>query len=307
MMQRQNRLEQNPAALRGWLGLNRLGAYPLLWRWGMSGFLRRNALTAFFVLAILLSWSIYLPLVLVRQGWTHAQLPYSLHYFASFGPMLAGLIMTAVTAGREGLRELWSRITKWRVGWPYVAFAILSPIALFILAALVIRVLQGEWPDLRLLGQANYLPYLGWGVLPIWIVTFGFGEEIGRRGFALPRLQKTMSVSKATLTLGLLWFLWHVPSFFYHETYIGMGWILIPGMFIGVLCGAVLFTWLYNGTGGSVLMVALWHALFDLLTASKAGQDVIPILTSMGVIAWALYIANVEKPWGFRFQQKQIL
>ena len=73
------------------------------------------------------------------------------------------------------------------------------------------------------------------------------------------------------------------------------------------LDGAVLFTWLYNGAGGSVLMVAIWHALFDLLSASAAGRDFIPIGTSAGVIIWALIVANVEKPWGFRFQPRQTL
>lgn len=271
----------------------------------MLTFLKRSPLISYFALAILLSWSIYIPLVFVRQGWTDVQIPYATHYLASFGPMLAGILVTAGTAGKAGLCELWSRISRWRVDSGYAAFALFSPAALFLLAAIAMRLIQSEWPDLRLLGQANYLPYLGGAVLPLWILTFGFGEEIGWRGFALPRLQKTMSVQKATLTLGLFWFLWHVPSFFYHETYVGMGWILIPGMFVGVLFGAVLFTWLYNGTGGSVFMVAIWHALFDLLTASAVGRDFIPIITSVGVIAWALYIANINKPWGFRFQQKQ--
>jgi membrane protease YdiL (CAAX protease family) len=273
----------------------------------ISTWIIRYSLISYFTLAILFSWSIYIPLVFMSQGWANVKIPYSIHYLASFGPMLAAVIMTAMINGKKGLRELWSRIIKWRVAWPYAAFAILSPVALFVLAAIAMRIIQGEWPSLRLLGQANYLPYLGWAVLPIWIVTFGFGEEIGWRGFALPRLQKTMSVSKATLILGLLWFLWHVPSFFYHETYVGMGWIMLPGFFIGVLCGAVLFTWLYNGTGGSVFIVAIWHALFDLLTASAAGRDFIPIVTSAGVIVWALYIANINKSWGFRFQQKHTL
>jgi membrane protease YdiL (CAAX protease family) len=268
---------------------------------------KRHAIVLYFVLAIAFSWAIYVPLVFVRQGWANAAIPYSIHYLASFGPAAAALIVTALTAGRDGLAELWGRIIRWRVNWPYAAFAILSPVALFVLAGLAMRLIQGAWPDLRQLGQANYLPYLGWGVLPLWLITFGFGEEIGWRGFALPRLQTKMSVSKATLILALLWFLWHVPSFFYHETYVGMGWILIPGMFIGVLCGAVLFTWLYNGAGGSVLMVAIWHALFDLLTASAAGRDFIPIVTSAGVIVWALIVANIGKPWGFRVQKKQTL
>jgi membrane protease YdiL (CAAX protease family) len=273
----------------------------------MTNLLKKHALPVFFALAFLCSWTIALPLVAVRQGWTDAAIPYAIHYLASFGPALAAFVVTALTTGRAGLAELWARIIRWRVRWPYAAFATLSPVALFALAGLAMRLIQGAWPDLRLLGQVNYLPDLGLGVLPVWLITFGFGEEIGWRGFALPRLQAQMSVSKATLILGLCWFLWHVPSFFYHETYVGMGWILMPGMLVGVLCGAVLFTWLYNGTGGSVLMVAIWHALFDLLSASAAGRDFIPIATSAGVIVWALIVANVERPWGFRFQQKHTL
>ena len=269
--------------------------------------LERNAIAVYFLLATALSWTIYIPLVAVRQGWTEAQIPYSLHYLASFGPALAAVILTALLAGKDGLRELWGRIIKWRVPWPYAAFAVLSPMALFVIAVAVMWIVQGEPPDLRLLGQVNYLPYLGWGVLPLWLITFGFGEEIGWRGFALPRLQKRMSVSRATLILGLLWSLWHVPAFFYLETLTGMSWFMLPGFIFGVLCGAVLLTWLYNGTGGSILMVAIWHALFDLLTASAVGRDFIPIVTSAGVIAWALYVANVNKPWGFRFQTKQVM
>ena len=274
----------------------------------MSNWIKQNPLIAYFIITFAFSWTIYFSLIAVQHGWTAAQISPFIHYIASLGPTLAALIVTAATTGKDGLRELWSRILKWRVGWGYAAFVILSPIALFLVAMIIVRIAKGEWPDLYLLGQANYLPYLGWGVLPIWLVTFGFGEEIGWRGFALPRLQKRMSVSKATLILALVWILWHVPAFFYLDTIKNLGGlIIIPGFLVGVLFGAVLLTWLYNGTGGSILMVAIWHALFDLLTASKAGQDIIPIVTTAGVIAMAFYVANVEKPWGFRFHQKQVL
>ncbi len=274
---------------------------------GLTSWLRRNAVALYFCLAIAFSWAIYLPLVAVRQGWTAAPLPFSIHYLASFGPALAAMLVTALVSGRDGLRELWGRIVRWPARGPYALFGFLSPLVLFVCAGLAMRLVEGAWPDLRLLGQANYLPYLGVWVLPLWLITFGFGEEIGWRGFALPRLQKSMSVSRATVVLGLLWTLWHVPSFFYHEKYVGMGLIMVPGIAIGVLFGAVILTWLYNGSGGSVLIVAIWHALFDLLSASAAGRDFIPIVTTIGVIAWGLLVANVEKSWGFRFQLKQTL
>lgn len=169
------------------------------------------------------------------------------------------------------------------------------------------RLVNGECPDLRRLGEVNYLPYLGGWAILLWILTFGFGEEIGWRGFALPRLQKMMPVMPATLVLGVLWILWHVPTFFYHGTYLAMGWTMLPAFTIGVLSGAVLFTWLYNGSGGSVLMVALWHGLFDLFTASKAWGDLIPMVISIAVILWAAIILLVNKSWGFRFQPRQTL
>ena len=274
----------------------------------MSNLVKRNPLIAYFIIAFVFSWSVYFTLITVEYGWTHAPIPLSIHYLASFGPTFAALIVTASTTGKDGLKELWGRIVKWRMGWGYAVFTVFSPIAFFVFATITARFIKGEWLDVRLLGQANYLPYLGVWVLPLWLITFGFGEEIGWRGFALPRLQKTMSIQRATLTLAPVWVIWHTPAFFYLDTIESLGGlIIIPGFVIGVLFGAVLLTWLYNGTGGSVLAAAVWHALFDLTTASKSGQDIVPIITTVGVIVWALYVANVEKPWGFRFQQKQVL
>jgi len=266
-----------------------------------------HPVVAYYALALVFSWAVELPLVALQQGWIDVPIPFSTHYLASFGPALAALIVTALVGGRGGMAGLWGSIVKWRVGWGWAAFAIGSPVALLFFGVVAVTLAQRSWPDLRLFGQVNYLPYLGWWVLPLWLVTFGFGEEIGWRGFALPRLQKAMSAPRATLILGLMWVVWHLPAFFYLDTYQSMPWIVLPGLVFGILCGAVLLTWLYNGTGGSVLMVAIWHALFDLVSASNAGQDAIPIAATAGVIAWALFVANVNRPWGFRFQEKHTL
>jgi hypothetical protein len=72
----------------------------------MSSWFKNHALVAYFSLAIAFSWAVYIPLVAVRQGWTSAPIPYSIHYLAAFGPALAALIVTALTSGKEGLREL---------------------------------------------------------------------------------------------------------------------------------------------------------------------------------------------------------
>jgi membrane protease YdiL (CAAX protease family) len=221
--------------------------------------------------------------------------------------MLAAVLVTGLTTGTAGLGELWSRITRWRVRWKWWLFAIGGPLAAFILSLPVVRLVKGGWPDLRLLGEANYLPDLGLGVVFVWLVTYGFGEEIGWRGFALPRLQRTHSAARATLFLGLMWLVWHLPAFLYLDTLEAMGLWVLPGFAFGVLCAAVVFTWLYNSTGGSVLIVAVWHGLFDLLTASKAGQDIIPILMTAAIITFALVITNLDRPWSFHRVRKHVL
>ncbi len=272
-----------------------------------AGLLRQHPLAAYYLLALAFSWLVELPLVAVRQGWVSWPIPFAVHYLAAFGPMLAALIVTALATGAAGLGELWGRITRWRVGWKWVLFSTLSPVAVFVICLPVVRLVKGAWPDLRLLGQANFLPNLGVGVLFLWLATYGFGEEIGWRGFALPRLQKRMSVSRATLTLGLMWIVWHLPAFFYLDTYQTLGLWMLPAFAFGVLCAAVVFTWLYNSTGGSVLMVAIWHAVFDLLSASKAGQEIIPMAMTVLIVVGALVITNLDRPWNFHRVAKHVL
>jgi len=273
----------------------------------MLPWIKKNPLFFYFLMSMLISWSIELPLVAAAQGWTSARVPFSIHYLASFGPMLSAFLTTALVSGRAGLKELFQRIARWRVGSRWVAFSFLSPFVLFLIAAGVNALATGSWPDLARLGEVNYLPNLGAGVFLLWLATFGLGEEIGWRGFALPRLQKNHTAFSATLILGVLWMVWHLPAFFYHETYLNMEWFLVPGMLVGLLFGGVLLTWLYNSTEGSIIMVAIWHALFDLLSASKgSGERVAPVMTA-GVIFLAIRILRVHGPEHLSTKEKQTL
>ncbi|MFC2064792.1 type II CAAX prenyl endopeptidase Rce1 family protein [Chloroflexota bacterium] len=273
----------------------------------MIRWIRSHPLSSFYLLAILFSWSVSIPLVFVRQGWTNASIPYSMHYLSFLGPALAGLLLTAVDSGRAGLHNLWNRITRWRVPEDYANFALFSVPFVFFAVVFTRRFITGQCTSLRELAQIDYLPYLGWLVLPIWLLMIGFGMEIGWRGFALPSLQRKMSATKASLLLGVGWVLWRLPTFFYHQDYLDMDWFRIAFFVIAVLAGSVVFSWLYNGTGGSILMVASWFALFDLFSVSNAGGDILTIALNLGVIVWALVVASSRKPWGIRQQARQVL
>jgi membrane protease YdiL (CAAX protease family) len=245
----------------------------------------------YFVLAYGISWSFEIPLALSHQGFITKQLPMWFHYFAALGPLSAALIMTLLIDGSLGLRNLIARIFKWRVDIRYYVFSILVPVGLFALACTLNRIFTGSWPNLALLGSVDYLPYLTpFGALGVWLITFGLGEEIGWRGFALPHLQKRRSATVSTLILGALWACWHLPMFFYRDTYIQMGIFGFPMLAVSLLCAAMIFTWLYNGTGGSLWIVIIFHAVFNWLTSNEAGGSFAAVVLSMAVILWALYI-----------------
>jgi uncharacterized protein len=257
----------------------------------MFTWIKRNSVVSYFIIAYTVSWSFEIPLALSHQGIISVQIPLWFHYFASLGPLSAALMMTFLTDGRLGLRNLIVRIFKWRIAARYYAFTILIPVGLFAFACTLNRMITGSWPNLALLGAVDYLPYLTpVGALALWLISFGFGEETGWRGYALPHLQKTRSAAVATLILGILWACWHLPMFFYRDTYIQMGIIGFPMFALSLLCAAMIFTWLYNGTHGSLWIVIIFHAVFNWLTANEAGGQFAAPILSVAVILWALYI-----------------
>jgi membrane protease YdiL (CAAX protease family) len=96
-------------------------------------------------------------------------------------------------------------------------------------------------------------------------------EELGWRGFALPRLQQHLNALDASILLGLVWGLWHLPLYFVLGTGQSemLGAATSPAFAIGGFIGwtiglSVLFTWLFNQTGGSLLVVILFHTAVNL-------------------------------------------
>jgi len=259
---------------------------------------RRNELIAFFALAFVLSWAIEVPLALSAQGLLHASPPMALHYLASFGPMLAALIVTLAARGPAELHTLLARVIRWRAAREYYLFAVAAPITIFAIIVVLTWIARGTPPDLALLGEADYLGALGvLPVLALWMVTFGLGEEVGWRGFALPRLQSMHSALRASLVLGLFWAVWHVPAIFYRDTYMAMGWMVVPMLLTVAAVGSVVYTWLFNGTRGSLLLVILFHGLFDFFSVWPAGPVGPGMVMTILMVFWAV---RVYKLYGAR-------
>jgi uncharacterized protein len=252
---------------------------------------KRHSLVLYFILTYAISWSFMVPVALSAKGVINVKVPYEMYYLASFGPFTAAIIITAITEGTQGIGKLLGRLVKWRVELRYYAFAVLGPIALFLFAVLVNFIVTGAWPNLSLLGEADYLPYLTpLGALSLWILTYSIGEETGWRGFALPHLQCNRTAAASTVILALFWAVWHLPAFFFRDTYAEMGILGYPIFVISILCTTMVFTWLYNSTAGSLLVVVLFHAFFNWLSVSEAGGQLVAPIMSIPIILWSLYV-----------------
>jgi membrane protease YdiL (CAAX protease family) len=257
----------------------------------ISTWIKRNSLILYFFITYLITWTIWVPIVAGAQGWMIWNVPFALYYLGSFGPMLAAIIITALTEGSRGLRHLFSGLFKWRVGFGYFAFSVFGPFVLLVIARIASRLMTGVWPDLSLLGKADYFPYLGIpAVMVLWLLTYGLGEELGWRGFALPHMQNKMSARTASVILAVFWALWHLPAFFFRDTYQALGLLGFPLFLINMIFASIILTWLYNGTGGSLLMVIIFHALFDWLSVSDAGGQYAAMIMGATAIAWAVFV-----------------
>jgi uncharacterized protein len=205
------------------------------------GLVQRYPLVSFFVLAYLFAWG----LVLL----TGVSLAFG--FLALFGPAAAALIVTACAEGRPGVRALLGRATIWRVGLRWYLIALSLP-ALLALGVIGLQIVLGAQPTLQLSARSP---------LTLLLFVLVIGEEVGWRGFALPRLQARYGALGASLILGMLWAAWHLPNQLIPGLeYYGYGILAFTAYVVPM---TVLFTWLATHTRGSLLLAWLFHGMIN--------------------------------------------
>jgi membrane protease YdiL (CAAX protease family) len=193
-----------------------------------------------------------LVLLAIPLGWW----PWLLFGEGSFGPSvsIAALVVVALTEGRRGVAALLRQLARWRVGWRWWAVAVGLPVASTVIAVSL---------NVRLGAPAPTADQLaGWPsaflLLPVYFLLFGAAEELGWRGYVLPRLQRRHGALLATVLLAAISALWHAPLFLTGS---------IPWSDLAfILTGYIVLTWLYNSTGGSVLLVMVSHATLNAIS-----------------------------------------
>jgi uncharacterized protein len=187
------------------------------------------------------------------------------------------------------------RATAWRLPPIWHVIAWISPVILFGIAAAALRVTGVGW-DMTTFGRSLEFPRLP--IAAYWLaslVFFGWGEEMGWRGFALPRLQEGRSALWATVILSLGWALWHLPLFGFAPGLSRMGGLEVVGWYFSILTGAVLFTWLFNSTNGSVLIAAIFHGTMDIAFVSPAPALLSSVVGAL-ITLWGIGVLVMAGP-----------
>ncbi|HEV7166366.1 MAG TPA: CPBP family intramembrane glutamic endopeptidase [Micrococcaceae bacterium] len=245
--------------------------------------LARHPLILFTVLAYVISWLCWLPLLAARQGWVGWSVSPYLQLLGGLGPAAAALITAAVVAGRTGVLHILRQVIAWRGRLRWLALAVLGPLALFAAAVIVARAVEGTWPDLSHFGASTEYPALP--LVAFWAASLifdGFGEEIGWRGFAQPTLAGRHSALGAAMVVSAIWAAWHIPLFGVTPTYRAMPAIGFLGFFLSIVTASLVLAWLYLHSRASILVAAVFHTVFDVATTTPTTTTLIPTL--MGAI-----------------------
>lgn len=201
----------------------------------------------------------------------------------TWAPTLTALVLVAAERGRSGIADLMRRLLRWRVHPGWYAFALGATAVVVVAAIGVHRALGGTVIEANDPSQW-YLVFPG--LVSIFFVSV-LGEEVGWRGYALPLLQRRYGPLRASLVIGLLWGLWHLPLWWMGENFHGQ----IPFVLFVIenVALSIILTWVYNRTGGSLLLVLLLHAASNLtigvapLLPEYTGGSTLPLWLSVAL------------------------
>ncbi|MEA5451871.1 type II CAAX endopeptidase family protein [Leptolyngbya sp. CCNP1308] len=246
--------------------------------------MRKYPVAWFYILAFGISWVGLIPGVLGSRGITPFDSPLIqlIGILFSVGPALAAVIVFQMMRGKTGVQNLLKGLLKWRVGLVWYLVAVLGPIAILVAGQVLTKLMD-------LTGASAAVPSHPFLFVTavLTVILSNTSEEIGWRGFALPHLQKRHNALSATLIVGLLWSLWHLPLVFLTGNPMAQSPLV---WFISIVASSFVYTWLYNSTQGSLLLVALFHSALNIFGALIPGVSPIAYALVNCVVAIILIL-----------------
>jgi uncharacterized protein len=253
-------------------------------------------LLTFFALTYLISWIIWLPLYGHLFGLTNFPTIHFNHAIGGLGPLIASFLTTFIFLKTDGVKKLLAKCFQIKP-LLYLAIALFSPFILALVASLASHFINKT--PVNFSGLLSTKEFPQWCLLTFFIYNllfFGFGEEVGWRGFALPRLLNKSNALIASILLTLFWALWHLPLFFYRQGYTTMELPGILGWVFSLLTGSILLTWLYNSSRESILICAVFHSTIDIAFTSDIADKNIVNYMGFLITVWGIITIIIFKP-----------
>ncbi len=234
-------------------------------------------LFAYFGLVWALTWALWFAAAAVAAP----ALSIVMVYVGVFTPGIVALALTYREHGAAGVRRLLGRLVQWDVGARWFAFALLFVFSIKLLVAVVVRITTGVWP----IFGAEPVPLLFAAAIGSTLLGGQVGEELGWRGYALPRLARAMGLGPASILLGIIWAVWHLPLFYIlGADTVGQSF---PFYLLQVIAISVAIAWAYMKTRGSLLVTMLLHA------AVNNTKDIVPSVVPAASNPWLLHASMV--------------
>ncbi|KTG09040.1 hypothetical protein AUR64_14655 [Haloprofundus marisrubri] len=232
----------------------------------------------FFALALSISWGLWIPVLMTQSSATN------LHILpGGFGPALAAIVLLWVRGSsiRAWLREGF----EWRVGTRWYLVALGVPVLAGSAMGGIFVATTGDFAAAQV---ARIVPTYPVALL---LVTFvgGGQEELGWRGVALPTLQERFDALTASVVIGVVWAVWHLPLFVFDVPGYGGRSLLLYGFL--VIGFSIVFTWLYNSTDGNIFLAMVLHG--GVNAASGIGGAFVTDLSVVNIPVLAAYAAPV--------------
>ena len=254
----------------------------------------------FYLIALGISWAGWIPFAAREAGLISVTIVWEIPIFAQFGPSVAAFLLAGIYSGKQGVRKLFGKVLKWRIHIKWYAIALFT-VPVLALVSLAIHHISGnpvpgmqdfaQWhiPYSEAFGSGGVYsldktPHPSFGLmsslremiqLSPWLALLNFivfaivtgpvSEEFGWRGYLLPRLQGKYSAIKASVIIGVLWGFWHTGPDFWRILLQGnaMAFLYPLAMTVGTIPLSIIFTWLFNNNGSSLIPPMLFHASFN--------------------------------------------
>lgn len=283
----------------------------------LKSFYLEKPVTFFLLITFIITWSILILYSAGKAELIEFQLPeISIALVGQFGPLFSVLILFGLFEEKQSLKKLFKRAINFKVGLFWFLFVIFLEPIVFIVSLIITMILGGDMPDFP--DNSNWGMFVGNFIVGLFVglIFGGLSEEIGWRGFMLPKLQQFTSPIIASFVIAICWTIWHLDPDYLVAAFT-TGWSSffeksIPGFgnrFLETLPFAVIMTYVFNRTNGNILLMIIMHSASNALISGlpivwsdtpeifKYSAMTIYWLLAIGLYSQTKLLSSDKKKW----------